>query len=282
MRRRGLMTMGIALALGSAAAAQTGGGEAVEGVRGISGSVVFRTTGVGIRAKGTQSVHSPIVVRVSEMVDEGRGVTRYRVDYIGAVAGEYDLRECLERLDGTPLGLDPLVVRVVSQLEGTHGTDLFSTSEAPTLRPTAYRAGLVALGVAWVAVPCVYLVVRARRRRKPVEVVEASAPAPTLADQLRPLVEAAMSGGLGVAERGRLELMLYMYWRERLGLEGPQSRVISRLREENEAGRLLRAVEGWLHARRDAGGGGRAEGDVAALLEPYRRAPAIVVQEAAA
>jgi hypothetical protein len=244
-------------------------------VRGISGGVEFRAPGARIRAKANQALTAPVVVRVAEAVEETAGVVRYRVEYIGTVTGDYDLRDYLERHDGSELALEPLRVHVVSQLDPSHGTDLFATAEAPVLRPTAYGATLVALGVCWVGVPIGYVAWRAAKRRRFVAPPPLP-PAPTLADQLRPLVRRAMDGSLSVAERGQLELMLYSHWRGELGLDGPQAAVIPELRSHANAGRLLRAVEGWLHARPAPGGAaGRAEGELASLLEPYRGVPAV-------
>jgi hypothetical protein len=134
-----------------------------------------------------------------------------------------------------------------------------------------YRAAMIALGALWLAAPLLYFAVRAALRR-PEPPAAPPPPAPTLADQLRPLVESAMAGSLSIQGRGQLELMLYMHWRQRLGLDGPQAQAVARLRRDAQAGELLRAVEAWLHARPDEA---PADGDVAALLAPYRDAPAI-------
>ncbi len=56
-------------------------------------------------------------------------------------------------------------------------------------------------------------------------------------------------------------------------MDGPQAEVVMRLRRDVEAGRLLRAVESWLHAHTSPTA--PAEGEVASLLEPYRRVAAI-------
>lgn len=245
-------------------------------MRGISGSVELRAPGPRIRARADQSLTAPVVVRVSEAEEEAAGVVRYKVEYIGTVAGTYDLREYLERTDGSELGIAALPVEVVSQLDPTHGTDLFATAQAPTLKRTAYRAALIGLGVLWVGVPIGYMAWRAAKRRR-VVVAPPPPPGPTLADQLRPLVERAVDGTLSVEERGRLELMLYSHWRGQLGLDGPQARVIPTLRADERAGTLLRAVERWLHAR--PGAGPRADAEVAALLEPYRHIPAVATAE---
>jgi hypothetical protein len=248
-------------------------------VRGIASTIEFELDGEPLRAKPALSVTAPMVVRILETSAVEGGPTRYRVAFIGTVAGDYDLRALLTRQDGSLLDGPPLTVRVISQLPPDHGTDLFSESSAPGITPSRYRAALLGAAAAWAAIPLVFLGVRIARRR-PAPVAEAAPPAPTLAEQLRPRVESAMDGSLAIEGRGRLELLLYMHWRSRLGLEGPQAQAVAHLRRHPDAGQLLRAVEAWLHARRD--GASRPEQDLASLLAPYRSAPAIADAEGSA
>jgi hypothetical protein len=88
-----------------------------------------------------------------------------------------------------------------------------------------------------------------RRLSAPVPVVVVPpTPPPTVAEQIRTLVAEAGSTGLSVSDRGRLELLLLGFWRERLGFERldiPEA--VMRMRRDEEAGELLRAVERWLH-----------------------------------
>ena len=250
----------------------------VPALRGIACEVAFRAVGSRIRATPNQSRESPVLVRMVDVRLDADGLKTHRVQFIGLVAGDYDLRDYLQRADGSPLDLDPIPIHVSSQLTAGHGTDLFSEPTAPLLTPTRYRMLLTLLAVAWVAVPLVVFVLRAiRRPPEPQRVVEV--PSPSLADQLRPLVESAVSGSLSIAQRGRLELLLYAYWRERLNLEGPQDVVVVRLRNDSNAGRLLRAVERWLHA--EPSPPERAAGEVASLLEPYRLVPALPAERSA-
>jgi hypothetical protein len=94
----------------------------------------------------------------------------------------------------------------------------------------------------------------------------------TLADRLRPLVEDARTGELSTERRAELERLLLAHWRERRDLAGVDAAdAVIRLRRDEEAGPLLRQLEEWLHR---PGGSGAHEVDVAALLEPYRAAPA--------
>ncbi len=267
---------------GAAGAGRTAGESAAEpvssSVRGITGFAEFTASGPRLRAHSGQTREWPLVARVvgAEPWPGGSGPgderTRYRVAYIGMIAGDFDLRDCLERQDGSALNLPALPVRILSQLEADPGTDLFSSLEAPAIEATRYRSLMIGIAVAWAAVPVVYIIVRVVRRRPAPPPPPVVTP-PTLADQLRPLVDAAKRGTLSVADRGRLELLLYLYWRTRLALGGPQPEVISMLRTHAEAGVLLQTIERWLHAPR--GSSDAVEGEVSALLEPYRNAPAI-------
>lgn len=244
-------------------------------IRGITGTAEFTARGPALRGHSRQTLEWPLVARVVEAEPLPGGPaegSRYRVAFIGTVAGDFDLRECLERQDGSALDLPPLPVRILTQLEPDQGTDLFASADEPSLSATRYRPLMIGLAIAWLAVPAVYVVVRIARRR-PAPLPPPVVPPPTLADQLRPLVDAAIRGTLSVAERGRLELLLYLYWRARLAMPGPQPEVIAALRMHPEASALLQAVERWLHAPRAAPGG--SDADVGTLLEPYRNAPAI-------
>jgi hypothetical protein len=248
---------------------------AVTAVRGITGSVEFTSAAAEIRARPNQSLSSPVLVRVAEATSGGGGgpdQTSYRIEFIGLVAGDIDLRDYLERADGSIADIPPLSVRIVSQLPPDHGTDLFSGDSAPSLPPTGYRSLLLAIGAAWAAVPIVYLVVR-QVRRKPPPPPPPPERTPTLADQLRPLAEAARDGTLSVSDRGRLELLLYHYWRSRLNLQGPQAAVIAQLRLHERAGELLRGVERCIHAPPSSPR--LSDQELGELLEPYRHAPAI-------
>lgn len=234
--------------------------------RGLVGEIVLTDAPKGLRAKPDQPLSAPVLVRVSEI--ERNGSLAYRVEFIGTVAGDYDLREFLELADGSPAtALAAIPVRVVSQLPDHYGSDLFSVP-APSFRlESHYRTIFVVLAAAWLAIPVIVLI-RRRMRRVPPTVIVPEPPAPTLADLLRPLVESAMRQGLSIRDQGRLELLLLHYWRERLGLENASpSAAIAAMRTHPEAGLLLRAVERWLHAR--GAGSARPDEDIGALLRPY-------------
>lgn len=251
--------------------------------RGLTGELFIDLAGPPLRAAQSQGPRSSVVVRVTEMTDREQpsgdatppmnSLRRYRIEFIGGVAGTFDLREFLERRDGTPIAdLPPLPVKIVSELPAAHGTDLFQSAREPFRLTSRYLLAMGLLAAAWIAVPIVVLIRRAWRR-PPVVVPVVAPAAPTLADQLRPLIDAARAEGLSVAERGRLELLLMNFWRERLALDGlSPADAAAQLRSDPRSSPLLLALERWLHAR--GAGSPRPEEDVAALLEPYRAAPA--------
>lgn len=266
------------------------------GSRGLVGTYVVEYVGPRLRAKPDQAITAPLIVRVLDepapagSTDAAASTPRYRIEFIGTVVGTYDLRELIEHADGSgAAALPPLPVRIDSELPSAHGTDLFLEDRpVPALR-SWYRVGMILLVLAWLAIPVIAIVRRAMRRTPPV-VVEPPAPPPTLADRLRPLVEAAMRGELSVPERARLELLLIDVWRDRLGLAAlPPAQALIRLRRDPQAGELLRAVEGWLHAPATGASGASAAGsgssvpaaDLAALLEPYRSIDASAFPESA-
>lgn len=243
--------------------------------RGIAGAIEVESDGLPLRARPEQTLDAPLLVRVARSERDGTGRVRSRIEFIGTVEGQFDLRPLLEHVDGAPADdLAPIVVRILSTLPDEVGSDLYGGTSTEPLRRNWYRALMVLFGVAWLSVPVIVLV-RRRLRRVVGPPPEPPPPRPTLADQLRPLARAAIEGTLGTRGQGQLELLLYAHWRERLGLDGmPQAEAVATLRRHPDAGGLLVAVERWLH---DASSE-RAErpGDeIERLLTPYRDAAPI-------
>ena len=243
--------------------------------RGLIAAVIVRDAPKPIRAKPDQPLTAPIlVVRVTALPADGAASTAgaYRVEYIGAVAGEYDLRDWLEFLDGTPAtSLAPLPVTVESQLPDNHGSDLFSVP-APSFRlESHYRTIVIALAALWLSVPLIVFTRRWLRRPAPAAPAPPT-PQPTLADLLRPLIERARGEGLSIREQGQLELLLVHFWRHRLGMgDMTPAETLAHIRRHAEAGELLRAVERWLHA--PGAGAARPDEDISELLRPYAEVP---------
>ncbi len=221
--------------------------------------------GSELEPKQLRDRKTPVVLRVlkAEPVLDG---FRYDIEYIGLEPGAFDLREHLQRKDGSSTANLPEVrVTIASVLPPGHV--LPNELEARTTpRPGGYRLALILGGIVWCLGLLAILFV-GRHRRKAAR--EAARPK-TLADHLRPLVEDAVAGRAVPTRLADLERALVGYWTRKLGLL--QQRPIdamAQLRRHDQAGPLLVQLEAWLH--RPAA---RAEPvNVASLLEPYRHLP---------
>lgn len=211
------------------------------------------------------SLESKVVVRVAA-VDPHGTAHRYDLEFTGFEPGDYDLREFLRRVDRTAVGeLPPLPVRVTSALPAGQ-VEPAPLPSVPTEGLGGYRRTLWIAGGAW-AVGLLLLLFVGRRRRTTAAV---AAPPPTLAERLRPLVDAAIAGRLPPARLHELERLLLGHWRQRLHIEHlDMAAAIAQLRADAEAGALLRALERWLHASPAQ----RQPVDVEALLRPYVDVP---------
>lgn len=233
-----------------------------------------RTATVGMRARidevvlpGTElaaaatTTKSKVVVRVLEVRAHGDRF-RYDLEWTGLEPGEYDLAKFLARVDGSPTdGLPALAVSV----SGSPKKGVFEPSDPDPKAPDrlgGYRMQQIAVGVLWLLGLVAILFVGRKWRHH----VAAAARKPTLADRLRPLVEAVAAGSADDAQKAELERLLVAFWRARLDLRAvTAAAAIAAIRQHAEAGALLRQVESWLHMPAPP-----ASFDVATLLAPYR------------
>ena len=247
--------------------------------RGITGEVVIEVEGPAIRPRADLDLDSPMLVRVIDTRELVDGRVEYRLGFLGVNIGTYDLRDVLETADGSqPEHLAPIPVEIVTNLAGNAGTDVYVNHEPGLPLAGGYRLMLWIIGLAWFLVPIVAFIQHSRRQEPAPSVEEDSGL--TFAEQLRPLVVAASHRGLSVAERGRLELLLYAHWQEHLQLAGiDRPEAVMRLRDDDQAGTLLRAVESWLHQPGSASAGATPE-EIDQLLAPYRRTAPVEVESA--
>jgi hypothetical protein len=266
MKRRIHIAWLLVLASVLPAAASFGGsdaGDTLETVVGMEGTYYLRHGGSAVETLPVDE-NSPVVLRIADVVQDASS-TICEIRFIGMKPGHYDLRDFLRRVDGQRLtDIGPIVATVRSVLPANHNGQLDELARPPLGRTWPYRVMLLAFGGLWL-MPLVWLVpraiVRRRTRPKPLPARE-----PTLADQLHPLVEAAVAGCLSPAEQARLELLLIGHWRKRLNLaECSTAEALMQLRGHPEAGVLLGQLEHWLHQRPSDG-----QVDVAAILRPYR------------
>ena len=215
-----------------------------------------------------------LILRILNVFPHGTGY-RYNFEVTPLVAGRLDLRDHLEREDGTPVtDLPELPITVTAVLPAGRIVPNDLEQENPE-GVGGYTLLLIFGGVLWVLGLLAILFVGQRRRAGLVD-REPDRPL-TLADRLRPLVEGAQRGELDHGGRAELERLLLAYWRHRRELgQVKVGEAISILRRDPEAGALLLKLEEWLHSPQPAG----AE-DIALLLDPYRNAPDVAEKEPA-
>ena len=273
--RRGIVSL-LALVVCAAARGETLA-PVVETTIGIEGQYSVRYRGPALEVVPFEE-NAPIALRIASVVRDtstGDGQSMiYELLYIGERAGGHDLCDYLVRVDGQPItGLAPLTVEVIELLPADYDGALETIDGVglPWLWP--YRWLLVFAAIVWLA-PLAWLIRRKLKRRAASGELPVAQPV-TLADQLRPLVEAAVSGRLDSAGKARLERLLIGYWRKRLDLNGLATReALACLRGDAIAGELLRQLEAWLHQRP-----GAVTIDTAAILAPYRNAEALRLDE---
>jgi len=219
-----------------------------------------------LRARADLTPKSSVLVRIPP----GQTAARQRIEFIGAVAGTFDLRDYLEREDGAPLtDLAPITINVVSTLPANHGVDLYGSAGSWMNWRAHYRELMWGAAALWLAVPALVLIVRAARRPRPAPPPPPQPPPPTLAEQLAAALDTARTRPLTVEESGRLELLLLRYLGagEAAG-SADLAAVLRAVRQREETRPLVLAVERWLHAGES---GEAARSHAAAALEELRR-----------
>jgi hypothetical protein len=214
---------------------------------------------------------SELVVRVAGKRVWGTG-WRYDLRWVAAVPGKHDLIRALRResAEESWLAAQPVVVEAASVLPESHDGALIGVGNEKVGGVRWYWTLAAVVGLGWVALLVPGALRRWRERKlEPVAVIEHR---PTLADRLRPLLAAAANGELDADGQGKLERLLLQVWRQRLGLENVRpAEGILRMKQDPQAGELLRALEGWLHLPPGRARG--SEGEINRLLSPYAQMP---------
>lgn len=242
------------------------------------------TTSVGMRVRVDQIVIPGSDLRAKPVADPGRADVlvrvlkvaphgsdrRYNLEIAPQVEGEIDLRDHLERVDGSSMANIP-ELRVI--VDAVAPPDQVVPNELEIPSPSGvggYRTLMIAAGVFWVLGLLALIFVGRKRKSDDPDAIDA--PPVTLADRMRPLVERAGRGDLSTAERAELERLVLAHWRgERDLSDVPVADAVSRLRTDDEAGPLLVRLEEWFHR---PGAAEPSEAEVRELLAPYRDVPA--------
>lgn len=233
-----------------------------------------RVAGVGARAyieqivlPGTElmaaptSLKAPIAVRVLKVWPHGE-LLRYDLEWTGFEKGDHDLAKFLAHKDGSATtDLPSLPVSVTTLLD----KGMAEPSEPPPVpaqRLSSYTTMQITAGVVWIVGLLAILLIGRRFQRR----MGTPPPLPTLADRLRPLVQAVASGSADVAAKAELERVLVAFWRARLNLKHVNAGdALIMIRQHSEAGALLRQLDAWLHMPTPP-----QSADWHSLLAPYR------------
>lgn len=219
--------------------------------RGLSGVVTYDGRWGVLRAKPDQKEQSPVIVRVGPP-NESKA---QRIEYVGAVAGRFDLRDYVELADGSlPPAELSLPIEIISRLAANANTDVGITEHVPVSLRSSYVPWAIGLGVVWLAIPVIVFI---RRRLKSVGPVAPEAPPRerTVEDEIRELLASAQARELSTDECARVELLMLRYLRSHGAAESatlPEYAAhLSRLRTDAAAGPLIREFEAWLHMAPD-------------------------------
>ncbi len=211
-------------------------------------------------AKPIESREQTVILRIESTFPHGTDF-RYDLVFVGLEPGEFNLSDYLVRRDGSAIGeLPPIMVQVASVLPSgqVKPTEL---ETQPTTYSSYYMITILVLAMVWVLGLLALLFGHRVWDRNPVHTQRKI----TMAERLKPLVQRAATGKLTTVERAELERILITYWRDRLRVHDlPADKLIKYLKQDDQAGALLRQLEIWLHSPQ-----GGNEGSIAEVLRPY-------------
>ncbi|MFM7131548.1 MAG: hypothetical protein ACKO0V_19535, partial [bacterium] len=216
----------------------------------------------------TTDAMAKIVVRIAETYRHGDAF-RYDLEFTGFEPGRYDLAKSLRRKnpEEKSAGILPIEVEVTSSLEpGRMEPSRPGGPEIPAWM-TYFTKLNILIGV-WI-LGLALLWGKSASQAQAVSRVEA--PPMTLAERLKPLVQAACGGTLEAHQRAELEMLLIGYWSDRLELSGKTDpgALLQTLKQHPEAGPLVAKLEEWLHMPPDKRK--LTEADITGLLQHYEK-----------
>lgn len=224
----------------------------------------LRLPGTELEAIPVEDREQPIVLRVVASFPHGTDF-RYDLEYYGLEPGEYDLRTYLRRIDGSSTDDLPEMNVKINPLLPPGQVVPHELEAAPMPRLGGYRMLLIAGGIVWTVGLALLFFWRPKTTNAAEDLAEQPA---TVAERLRRLAEEARAGQLTPDRHAELEHLLLAHWRTKLNVADlSPAKAIAKLREDDEAGALLRKLEQWLHAPNQPD-----KLDLELLLRPYEQA----------
>jgi hypothetical protein len=213
-----------------------------------------------VKAKPRRDRKPPLMVRILE-VKPAKDGSRYDFEVQGLEAGTYNLADFLEAPAGTALPSIPLEITSALPPGITYPHDI-PPGNLPELG--GYRTMMIVLGALWLAGLAVILI---WRKKKPATAGDSTRAPATLAERLRPLVDAASKGQLATDDRAKLERLVIGHWRDcRPDIAAlTPAEAMTKLRSDPQAAPLILALERWFHARSSE----TTQAEIDQLLAPY-------------
>jgi hypothetical protein len=219
-----------------------------------------------LEAVPTTDPLAKIVVRVADTFRHGDAY-RYNLEFTGYEPGLYDLAKSLKRKnpEETAGNIPSIEIEITSSLPP--GQIEPAKPKTPQIREwLKYWTILDLFVVVWI-IGLALLWGKAKATGR--ATVQADTPPPSVAQRLKPLVQAACEGTIEPHKRAELESLLINYWSDRLHLnqEIAPGQILTLLKSNPEAGPLINRLEEWLHM--PPGQGRATTDDIAGLLQPY-------------
>jgi len=207
---------------------------------------------------------SLVVIRIDAVYPHADGF-RYDLTWSAMEAGTYDLAGFLARKDGsstTDLPAIEVIARSVLEPERI----VPNVPKIPAGSSVGgYRTTMWIAAILWCA--GLFAIFRLWPNKSKGHAVGTDNSPRTRLEQIRNLLDIAVSGGdFSVAEKVKLEGLVVGFWRELKQIQNLSAQsAVSTLREDVEAGPLLKQLERWLYDRPQL-----AHGDIANLLRPLQ------------
>jgi hypothetical protein len=226
----------------------------------IEGQVI---AGSEVRPKLIDDRAQPIIIRIVATYPHGTDF-RYDLEFYGLEPGEFDLADFLQRIDTADQQLIAKIPVVIESLLPEGQVEPSQLKAVSSRFASYYKWMLILGGVFWIAGLLAILLVGRERKKRAIAAEEP----PTIADQLRPLLEAAISGDISSEQAAELERLLANHWTDKMQWENlSAAETRQKMRDHPEASVLLNQIDHWLHQPKSEAG--PTDVDIATVLQPY-------------
>ncbi len=218
--------------------------------------------GSKVVAKPIANKAQPMIVRIVDTYSHGSDF-RYDIEYKGLDAGQYNLADFLEREDGSQSPIPAINVQVTTLL----GPGQVLPYELPPVRSgyrSFYLPAILLGGAVWLGGLLLILFYGRGKNKRPSQHTQQL----TVADRLRPLIDAAIAGDLNAQQQAELERVLSAFWSKKLRLNHlPATDLREKLRRHPEASVMLSQIDAWLHRPATDP---QNQVDINEILKPYQ------------